>query len=233
MNCTEIRQAIDQLPRQAAPQGAVAEHLNDCELCQHHYSDLLLERELADLQVPELSPVFLEKALKRAVEEPAVQQPVSAKRSPWHWPSAMAASVLAAAAGISVLWDSVPTGEPVPVAQVEFAQPEYYRENVRIVIYSEEDRDSAEISIDLAENLELDGYAGKHQLSWTTRLSKGKNLLTLPVLVRDEGGPVQVSSRFGGTRHDVQVQVPGRNNKSTSSGAGFNGRDQIVTDFTG
>lgn len=221
MNCTEFRQAINQVPKQSAPQGDCAEHLSECQLCQHYYSDLMLEQELNEFQVPEPSPDFLERALARAVTEP-----VPVKHSSWRWPSAMAASVLAAVVGLFVLWDLPPEEEVVSVAEVVPQQPLYTREQVRIVIYSKEDRDSAELSIELAENLELEGYAGRSQVAWNTKLSKGANLLTLPVLVRNEGGLVQVRSRFGDTSHEVSVQVA-RRDDSVQLEIGKKGEDRV------
>lgn len=215
MNCTEIRQVIDQLPEQSAPEGELAEHLRDCELCQHYYSDWLLERELAELQVPDPSPEFLAKAIRNAVGKPAAQSP-PARRSGWRWPSAVAASVVVALAGLFALWDSTPIEDSVQFADLVPIQSDYYREEVRIVIYSTEDRDNAELSIELAEDLELEGYAGKQRLAWNTRLSKGANVLTVPVLVRNQGGEVRVRSHFGDANHEVRVQVAKRDNSVQS-----------------
>lgn len=207
MNCTEFRQAVRQLPGRTPPQGELAGHLSGCELCRHYYGDLLLERELAALQVPEPSSGFLQ----RAIDHAAAQTPAwpdAGELRHRRWPAALAASVMAAVLGVA-LWLSVPTTDNGADLLVESmpGQADYHREEVRIVIYSSEEREDAELTIELAESLELEGFAGERQLAWNTRLSKGANVLTLPVLVRNSGGQVRVRSRFGGMTHEVSINV--------------------------
>lgn len=245
MNCIETKQAIDQMPEHSLLEGALAQHLNQCELCQHYYGERLLERELAAFEVPEPAPDFLLRAIKCAVEQPSGKKPnvqMSVfNAGNWRWPSAAVASILALVMGMhffgeasfvhdlqvhdSQVNDSLVNNSAVDDAAVEDAAPiaepqsedlEYQRDQIRIVIYSKEDRDKAELSIELAEDLELEGYAGKQRLAWNTKLSKGKNVLTIPVLVRNKGGEVRVTSHFGDASHEVKIQVPKRDTSADS-----------------
>ena len=204
MNCTESKQTIRQLPMYMVPEGSLANHLSHCELCQHYHSDLLLQQELAALQVPAPASDFLARALKHAVE-PAAQS-ISASHRSWRWLSAMAASVLAA----TVMLQTFNGSRVNDIAQNVAHEIDQSRNEVRILIYSQADHDSAELSIELAENLELEGYAGAQRLAWSTKLIKGANVLTLPVLVRNNGGEVRVTSYFGDTNHEIRVQVTKR-----------------------
>lgn len=163
MNCTETRQAIDQLPMHSTPRGTLADHLSKCELCQHYYTDRLLEQELASLKVPQPSDEFLNRAIRVAMEAPAVETTPSVHR--WRWPAAMAASILVAAVGFVSFWESTPPHRDLPAAETASVETDSQREEVRIVIYSNEAHESAELSIELAENLELEGYTGRQQLT--------------------------------------------------------------------
>ncbi|MDQ2076908.1 hypothetical protein [Marinimicrobium sp. ABcell2] len=231
MNCTESRQAIDQLPMGSAPRGSLAEHLDACDLCQHYYTDRLLEQELSSLEVPQPSDEFLDRAIKLAAKAPAVETAPSEHR--WRWPSAMAASVLVAAVGFISFWEPAPLHQENPTVETAAAQPEYHREQVRIVIYSNEAHENAELSIELAENLELEGYTGRQQLAWSAPLNKGANVLNVPVLVRDNGGEVRVISHFGGKSHEVKVQVSRERQGTGRSDAGNTQSDRVSIDLLG
>ncbi len=230
MNCTESRQAIDQLPKHGTPDGGLADHLNRCELCQHYYTDRLLEQELQTLDVPTPPDEFLDRAIRLAMEAPAEEPARPAQH--WRWPAAMAASILVAAVGFMSLWEPALLHQDVPAVGTAPAQSDYEREEVRIVIYSTEAHESAEFSIELAENLELEGYTGKQHLAWSGHLNKGANILKVPVLVRDNGGEVHVTSHFGGKIHEVKVQVSKRVDPSQSD-ATNTPRDRLNSDLLG
>lgn len=207
MNCKDIRQQIDALAQTSEPapplSEALAEHLHSCELCRHYYGDAMLARELLALDVPEPDADFVARSIKRAVNQPArLQRSPSLRRL-----TAVAASaLLAVTLGLVVLNLPVDRDDMVPTQSIA---ADYARKEVRVVIYSKEDHASAEFSIELAENLELEGYGGRQTLAWSGRLNKGANLLTLPVLVRDSGGEVRVTSRYGEGSHQVNVKVSG------------------------
>ena len=209
MNCFECRQALKRLPAHIDA-GPWAEHLEDCGPCRDYWSDLLLQRELAELQTPEPPPGFLPIAIKNATagggREPLPPRALS--RLP-----ALAASVLVALIGVFA-WQSLPSSAPGP-SVLSFAPQATSprREEVQVVIYSSEARNSAEVTIELAENLELEGYAGERNLRWNTALSQGANVLSLPLLVRSSGGEVLVRSSFGGKEHEVRVEVNGEDRR--------------------
>lgn len=210
MQCQHARHIIDRQTEPGALPSQVSAHLRNCELCRQYAEDSRLRQTLQALQVPAPEPGFLEAALQRAQTPPRIQP-----LRPWRWYGAagIAASVLLLitllVGGPEPTVPQVPVqAERVPV-QAEPAQASTeVAQRVRVMIHSEQDVAHAEISIQLAENLELEGYAGQRQLTWTTPLRRGPNLLTLPVLVRAGGGELQVVSRFGGREHAVTRSLP-------------------------
>ncbi len=208
MNCIEARQAIGHLDSGVRPEGPLAKHLGQCELCRQHYGDAMLLETLGSLKVPEPSPQFLERALQRASEE-AVPSPVRSTK--WRIPASLAASFLIAAAAM-LIWDQMPEEQAVEIVEQrapaeQVVALEAHRQEVRIVIHSSDEHAAAEVSIELAGNLELEGYAGQQRLAWTTSLKQGANLLVLPVVLHNERGEIRVRSQFGQGSHEVNVQV--------------------------
>jgi hypothetical protein len=214
MKCSQARQQtalLNQYRDITRPEfSELAEHLASCDLCRQHAGDAMLSRELAELDVPDPAPEFLSRALAKA------QQPER-----WRWmPTAAAASLLVVvAAGWLAFGTLSPqsTGLAPDVAKSELVEPVgYLRQEIRIVINSQEDRSNAELTIDLAENLELDGFGGQRRLAWNTSLKKGANLLVLPVRARDDGGELRISSKLGDTALETSVRVAGPGNNAQS-----------------
>lgn len=206
MKCTEARQQIQLLDRyddlQQPVNSSLASHVGQCELCRHYASDALLLRELQKLETPEPSAEFLARALVRA------QEPVRRR-----WLPAVAASLLLTVAagwlGFGALPPSSQDVGPV-IAEAEQIQPAgYHRQEVRIVIHSQVDRDDAELTIELAENLELEGFGGQQRIAWHTAVKKGPNLLVLPVRAHDKGGELRVTSMLGDKALETRVRVEG------------------------
>lgn len=56
------------------------------------------------------------------------------------------------------------------------------QQDIRLAFYSGQSLEGARITIRLPENVALVGYPGRRELSWTTSLKKGDNLLRLPVI---------------------------------------------------
>ncbi|MDT8384387.1 MAG: hypothetical protein RRB22_08225 [Gammaproteobacteria bacterium] len=56
------------------------------------------------------------------------------------------------------------------------------QQDIKLAFYSGQSLEGARITIRLPENVALVGYPGRRELSWTTSLKKGDNLLRLPVI---------------------------------------------------
>jgi hypothetical protein len=81
-------------------------------------------------------------------------------------------------------------------------------QTVRVLIDSADDRDSATITISLADNLELEGFPDDRVIEWETPLKRGKNLLPLPLRLMDgTESHLDVAFSHGQTRKKVRILV--------------------------
>ncbi|SFC27490.1 hypothetical protein SAMN05660443_2027 [Marinospirillum celere] len=204
MKCIDAQRQLEHLDLQQQPGALLAEHLENCNECLSFHQDHQLQLHLQSFRVIGPDPDFINKALNAACQEPSIQP------RKWTWPASMAASfVLVALLLTGWLVSNEPTN-PLPATplQVDSSQPEgQSTQQVRILIISDQDYSDAEISLALAGNLQLEGYANQRELTWRTQLKAGQNLLTLPIQVLEQGGELQVSSRFGDQKHQVIVNL--------------------------
>ena len=97
---------------------------------------------------------------------------------------AVAASLLALALTLGWIGPAVEQGSDVAEFVVALSEPR----SMDIAIETERALAGANISIMLSGGVELDGYAGRRELSWTTDLEAGVNRLSLPVMALDPAG---------------------------------------------
>jgi hypothetical protein len=175
---------------------ASREHLATCELCRVWFSDEVLRVALVTAPVPEPEAGFIDRALAGAVTARAARRLVPA------W--AAAAGVIIAVAGLLTVALGV---REIPLN--EHADRPAEPRMVNVVINASERRRDATLTIRLAEDLELEGYAGLHTIEWQTDLEQGRNLLSLPVRSKSGGGGeiwIALSYR-GATAKEMRIQV--------------------------
>lgn len=63
----------------------------------------------------------------------------------------------------------------------------YDTREVRFVVNARSDMQGARVTLRIPEHMELQGYPGRHELTWTTNLKAGANLLSLPLRAADLG----------------------------------------------
>ena len=204
MHCSDLAPKIDAfitVGAQLMPE-AIA-HVRGCELCRQRCADAALNRLLLSHDVPPPRPGFVDEAIRNAIDQHAAQAKGRAQRV---WIGAIAASIAACAVAVGVLvtansnlwWDST--------AQITLAPLQ--SKTVRLLIDSTEARESATITIELADNLELEGFRGDHVIEWETNLKEGKNLLALPLRLKDEDrSHFNVAFTDGSMRKQIRVKV--------------------------
>jgi hypothetical protein len=187
MNCNQIRADVREKGLQA--DAGVIDHLDRCPLCRAWYADHRLAMALQALPVPEPSPGFVDRALRNA----ALGRP---QRAPSAWLSAAAAILLTVAVALLALVSTPRSAE-------------LDTRIVNVVIEARDNRTNALVVIDLADDLELEGFAGERRIEWHTDLARGRNLLTLPVRSRSgRGGDIRVALHYDdGQRTEVRIPV--------------------------
>jgi hypothetical protein len=171
----------------------LAAHIGSCGDCMASLHQLqVLRGALRQMPVEPARSGFTQAALQRARQAHVVHHSPrhrpDAKRQPFfgHWFAAGFGGVFAA--GL-VLWavftmiGPVQTASDVPMFNIAVQQTR----NVSLAINVPEDMEGVVLSVDLPENFEISGYRGKQQLAWQTRLKKGRNVLTLPVIALKQG----------------------------------------------
>jgi len=148
------------------------------------------ERQLLDLlkdyPMPEATAGFYDQALVRAAHKGSRRQ-----RNRWlmtGFGSAVAAGiVLAFVSGVFFDAPDVPQLDTnIPGVTMALAEPQ----TVNLVFSATEALDGATLTVSLPDGVELAGFPGQREISWTTNLSAGKNLLPLKLIALTPVGGV-------------------------------------------
>jgi hypothetical protein len=167
-----------------ADTGFIMAHLQECAACREDYRQTsnMLEM-LRGIPVPPPSAGFADRVLNHATRS----RPATTGRRFKYATGGIAASLVAVVVMISTM-----TGQPDPDVMLIGGQVK----TVRVAIESPRAIDGIKVTIDLSDNLEIEGYADQQAISWTTRLEQGVNLIALPVnaIATGEG---QIVARVG------------------------------------
>lgn len=182
MNCREVTTRLDDwLDGQLSADEAkrIAHHVDECPLCEAEMSrEAALRAALRTLPVPYPPPGFSDRVLAQAVRKPRVQRTGLA----------IAASlVLGLAVGLVISLPQQEARQSLPGITLAVAQPR----NVNLVFESTQALQQVEFTIRLPEGVEVVGYPRQRQLTWSAALERGKNQLTLPLVIQaGTGGEV-------------------------------------------
>ena len=200
MNCTEaqvaIRAAIESETGLAA---ATENHLATCDDCREDYGDQALEHALRRQAVPPPRDGFVDHAIASAIHNATM---VRARR----FGIAASIAVIGFVLGVAYRSNDNPDLDRSPFSQVTLAVDE--GKTVRVVINSPSEQDSATVTIELGDNLELAGFPNEHRIQWRTSLSEGNNLLALPLTLTDRSdSQFRVGLSYGSSSKNVRVLV--------------------------
>lgn len=191
----------------------ISAHLLGCEHCHHFASELALQRQLAQLDTPLPTQDFIERAIGQAVAsynhtDGAKRIDLRRKSRPvWslsHPLQAAAAVLLVVGAGLLFV-----PGEPgLNDDRVRITLVPHQRKEVRVLIESAVARNNATLTVALAENLQMDGYAEQRALTWQTNLKQGANVLSLPLILASESDShFELKYAYDGYEEKIQVVV--------------------------
>jgi hypothetical protein len=181
MDCEQLQSRLDDMLDNTLPEHEYQEtqgHLSECVSCQALVAEeQALRTMLRELPVSPPSAGFADRALRVAVE----------RNSRHHHRSGFIKGFAAAMAAGLALWIIVGI---LPVSKSPYAPAGheneisialYQTQNIKLAFNSAIELKDARITIELPNNLALTGYEGRRELTWHTNLTKGDNILTLPV----------------------------------------------------
>jgi anti-sigma factor RsiW len=159
-------------------------HAESCDDCRARIGEeRVLRARLAALPIEDPADGFFVQALRAAkVAQPDELTDTRAKpRRQWAIRSggALAAGFTLWFAAGYLLHAPVITSSPaLPEVVISMSQPT----SVNLVFTSTGDLTGARVSLQLPTGIELAGYDGRRELTWTTDLKDGKNVLRLPLI---------------------------------------------------
>jgi hypothetical protein len=185
---------------------ALAAHLQDCAVCRVFCLEQLLDGDSQAMEVPPHSADFVDRVIANAIRQGQPQ-----RRFGRYGGAVAAALVVGVATAILVKAARFDAADTAGSAQ-QVALVPHEVHPVRLMIDSTADRDDATVSIELAENLELAGYPEQHRLSWKTDLQRGRNLLSLPLVLQDASNSyVKVTYSYGSIQKQIEVVIRSAN----------------------
>jgi len=179
-------------------------HLGSCQACQRELAELeVLRSKLREMTVLPARENFAGEAIAAAVGRNT--SVVQARPGIMH--RFGAGFVGAMVAGL-VLWGLattfLPLQSPAPKASFDIAL--YQPKTISLAFNAPSDISNVTVSIELPNQFEVVGHAGRRMLSWKTDLKKGRNILTLPVVAKGEGTGVMIA-RLSRNKQTKTIQV--------------------------
>ena len=147
-----------------------------------------LRTVLKRMPVPPLRRGFADDAIANAVMDvaPQTRRPVFARWETW-----LGAAVGAAAAILVTIFVVQPQA-PVVDSGITLALDE--SRTVDVLIDSERTLEDATIRVAATGSVELNGLDNTHEVRWQTRLDRGRNVLSLPIVARSTGNAELVAT---------------------------------------
>ena len=201
MKCTEIEQILDDYiddELSVEDRLAVESHTQSCESCRESLAEVRAMRAaLSDLPMVEASPDFEERMFAEVQKQHA---PASSNRFATGFATAMVASFALWFASTIIL----PSIDEPQLQMIDVASNE--ASTVRLMFESAEDIESVTLSLVLPDNVQIKGYEGRRELSWQTSLTKGENILALPMIAIGNGkGELVATLNYGDKSKQLRI----------------------------
>ncbi len=157
---------------------ALEQHCADCKNCAKQLDQLVKQQAaLKALPVPALSPELKNRLIKRAVRSAAKANKQASMLGVRPYKMLAAAMVAIMVIALSVFYRV-----DKPADATHFVAVGNQIHTIRVAINTAKALDGVVLRVDLSNNLELDGFGNKKQISWTTGLRKGVNVISLPII---------------------------------------------------
>jgi hypothetical protein len=149
-----------------------------------------LRAGLSAMPVPEPRRGFVDRVLSNATggTPPKVSGIRAAIRQPVTWWAAGAGALAA-----TLVWMVLLFVRPGAVPEPNLVLALNESRDVPLVINAERNLEGATIRLSVSGSVGLAGYGDQHEIEWTTSLTQGANLLSLPVFARAPGDGLVVA----------------------------------------
>ena len=209
MNCTDIDNLFDEYLNHDLDEKSLSDfhqHVSDCHRCARQLENAqALIAGLRSIPVPAAAQGFEQRVFAR-VRRQYQQQPrhVSYFRFATGFATATVAGLVILFATSIYFPQSTPIQQDISAQMINVAINQ--SSTVRLVFEAEQALTAVNLTIDLPHNMEVEGYPGHHQLSWTTHLKKGQNVLALPIVALDPGqGELIAKLDYGDTQKEFRI----------------------------
>jgi hypothetical protein len=154
------------------------------------------------MPVPPPRPGFVDDVLAKAVTH-LTQQPQRNVFARWEtWMGAALGAAAAVLVTVFLMRPGVPTVESSVTLAIDESR------NIDVLIDSERTLEDATIRVAASGSVELDGLEDKRQVQWQTRLDRGRNVLSLPIVARSAGAAQLVATiEHAGRTRRVAVKM--------------------------
>jgi len=222
MKCTDIQKYLDDYLDDAMSLGeqkAVESHIEQCTSCKHAMDEHKNIREaLSTLPVEKTSLDFEQKTFSEVRSHYGIGGGrYFGNRFTAGFATAMVASL--------ALWftssmylpqlDDSDSQQGQQLAMQVISVTTSKSRTVKLLFDAASDLADVTLIVQLPNNIEIEGYAGQKQLVWQTKLTKGQNVLALPVIAVGNGqGELVAQLHYGDKTQQFSVVL-----KTASDGA--------------
>ena len=207
MNCEQTLEHLDSYldgDLDLMQEAELHTHLDHCNACKARV--LQAEAVLAGLKavkVPEMTPGFAQQAVRHAASQ--------IKPRPHHraFVAGFSSALVAGVALLFVVAGLLPNGgdvsrEVLPQVAISVEVPQ----TVNLAFDVANPIQNATLSINLPEHIEVVGFPGLRRLSWQTSLTKGRNILPLPLKgVAQTNGELVATIEHDGKTKSIRINV--------------------------
>jgi len=211
MNCTRLQNHLDDyVDGTLEPATAQALHLHSetCDECQRLLSRERKLRSLlgeyADASMPEPGDAYFDRLLVQAAREGRKQQHTRSWLTGFG--SALAAGLAIWVVSITIMTGPVdtPVDSAIPTVAMSIEEPR----TVNLVFSSASELDHATLTVLLPEGVQIAGFEGQQEITWSTSLNEGKNVLPLQLIAAyPTSGELLATLRHGEDDRTFRLRV--------------------------
>lgn len=207
MTCNELKAVLDDFVDGELPTATTLQaHIETCEDCRTLVNkELELRESLKDYgeaAMPRMDAAFFDRALLNATR-------AGTRRQRNRWVMTGVAGTIAAGLIMwmlgGVLLETPDVTQPtVPAIVMTLEEPR----TLKLVFSSATALANATMTVILPQGLEVEGFAGRSEITWMTSLDAGRNVLPLTLIATSpQGGELMATLRHDGDDKTFRVKV--------------------------